>query len=349
MPNGSHGDWTPFRFPPYEADLEQTLMRAPRPTIRSIQSQRLVHVVRYAYELIPFYRRHWDKAGFHPDHIELIDDITRVPTWSTADQRESIEQYPPFGDYSVPIPSEDIAFMLSTSGTTGTPRLARVGKNDFPGMRDIFARAYRKIGLGPQDLLQITFTYAPLGAAWCCTWAAEEAGVGVLPASSGRTTSSERQVELMRLAGVTALIGTGSYLLHLADVAKRQGHDPSKFLVRKIITAGELSSVDTRKALEEMWAAEVYDLFGSVDTLTWSSIDCEASRAEHGRLGMHIWEDACILEVLDENGKPLPPGEYGEMCVTNWVWRSAPRSASAPATSSQSTTSLVDAVGRSRV
>ena len=32
-----------------------------------------------------------------------------------------------------------------------------------------------------------------------------------------------------------------------------------------------------------------------------------------------------MIEVLDENGKPVPPGVYGEMCVTSWVWRSSPK------------------------
>ena len=325
MSISSHIFPEPFRFARYDETLERDLMRAPRDQIRKYQSERLLHLVKYAYQKIPFYRELWDAAGFRPEGVQSIDDLPSIPTWNVNNQRASIEKNPPFGSYCTEDVRNDVAFMLSTSGTTGTPRLAMVGNSDLPGMMDIMSRAYRWIGLGPGDLIQITFTYAPLGAAWCCARAAQAAGVGVLASSSGRTTSSDRQIELMRLAGVTALIGTASYLLHLAEEARRMGYDPAMFKVRKVITAGELSSAATRKSLEEIWNARVYDLFGSVDTLTWSSLDCDASRAEHGALGMHIWEDACVIEVLDDNGKPVPPGEYGEMCVTSWVWRSSPK------------------------
>lgn len=84
----------PFRFPRYDARLEREFCRAPRERIRQIQFARLRHAVRYAYERVPFYRARWDKAGAHPD---------------------------------------DLAYILSTSGTTGVPRLVPVTHKDVPG------------------------------------------------------------------------------------------------------------------------------------------------------------------------------------------------------------------------
>src|SRR4029077_748949 len=139
--------------------------------------------------------------------------------------------------------------------------------------RDNMARCLHAFGLGSRDLIQVTFTYATMGAAWAFTWGAQGAGVGVLPASSGRTTDSVRQIDLMRRSGVTALAGTASFLLRLGEVAREQGFDPSTWPVRTVITAGELSSIGAPKSLEGMWGAKVYDLFGSVDTLTWGSMD----------------------------------------------------------------------------
>lgn len=314
-----------FRFPPYDAALEAELCRAPRDRIRQLQSERLVAAVRYSAERIPFYQRLWSEAGISVDEIRSIDDLARLPTWNVDDQRRSTEAAPPFGSHFAPLGPADIAYVLSTSGTTGTPRIVPVTFDDLPGLQDVMARCLRFVGLTAEDLLQVTFTYAPLGAAWACTWAAHGAGIGVVPASSGRTTSSERQIDLIRRAGVTALIGTPSFMLHLAETARSLDVDPAQLTVRRIITAGEISSPGTRAALERAWNAAVYDLYGTVDTLTWSSIDCEASRLEHGGLGMHIWEDACTIEVLDERQQPVAPGEYGEMTVTSWAWRSSPR------------------------
>lgn len=315
----------PFRFPKYSPELETHLSYASRERVRAIQSARLRHIVEHAAKEIPFYRDLWKREKVDIREIQTIDDLVKLPTWNVETQRRTIEECPPYGNcYSSELDG-DIAFMLSTSGTTGVPRLFPVGYKDLPGFQDIMARCYHSVGLTSRDLMQVTFTYATMGAAWACTWAAQGAGVGLLPASSGRTTESARQVDLIRRAGVTGLTGTASFILHLAEVAQRQGYDPSEWKVRTIITAGELASPGTRKAIEQAWGAKCYDLFGSVDTLTWSSIDCEASRAKHGALGMHMWEDACKIEVLDPDGKPVPPGEYGEMCITSWAWRTSPK------------------------
>jgi len=52
--------------------------------------ERLRQVTRYAYENAPFYRRVWDRAGFHPDHLESLEDFEeRVPV---LDDREVFRQ-----------------------------------------------------------------------------------------------------------------------------------------------------------------------------------------------------------------------------------------------------------------
>ncbi|MBV9784160.1 MAG: AMP-binding protein [Acidisphaera sp.] len=315
----------PFRFAGYGQDLEANLARAPVEVIRQCQAKRLLHVVRYAAETIPFYQDLWREAGADWRSVRSVDDLHDLPTWNVEHQRRNIEEKPPWGDCYNPEISDEIAMMLSTSGTTGTPRLFPVGYGDIPGMRDIMARCFHYLGLNNRDLLHVTFTYAPMGAAWAFTWAAQGAGIGLLPASSGRTTESRRQIDLIRRAGVTVLAGTASFLTRLAEVAVEEGQDPSAWKVRKIVIAGELASVGVRAKLESLWNAPVYDLFGSVDTLTWSSIDCEASRCAHGAIGAHIWQDACEIEVLDPEGNQVPDGEYGEMCITSWVWRSSPK------------------------
>ncbi|MGE0735118.1 MAG: phenylacetate--CoA ligase family protein [Alphaproteobacteria bacterium] len=315
----------PFRFPPYDAAFEKNLCRASRDEIRAVQSERIRHLAQYAYENVPFYRARWRHAGVNPQDIRSIDDLAKIPSWNVDDQRADMDAHPPFGSFYGADFANDTSFILSTSGTTGMPRLSAVSFRDMPGLKDNFGRVYRYLGLGPKDLMHITFTYATMGAAWACTWAAEAAGIGIVPASSGRITASERQIDLIRRAGVTAITGTASFILHLANTAIDLGYDPASWKVRTIITAGEIASESVRQRLEQLWGAKVFDLFGSVDALTWVCCDCEASRAVHGKLGMHIWEDICTVEILGADGRPLPSGEYGEMCITTWSLKTSPR------------------------
>ena len=57
-------------------------------------------LTRYAWEHAPFYRRKWDEAGFHPDHLRTLEDFeTKVPVITKRDLRDAQTRVPPFGDY----------------------------------------------------------------------------------------------------------------------------------------------------------------------------------------------------------------------------------------------------------
>jgi phenylacetate-CoA ligase len=44
---------------------------------------------------------------------------------------------------------------------------------------------------------------------------------------------------------------------------------------------------------------------------TFYAAECEAYS------GLHFWEDAFIVEVLDGRNEPLPAGETGKLTITN--------------------------------
>mgnify|MGYP006385861017 len=50
-----------------------------RESLRRLQSERLVHIVRYTYENVEFYRKRMDEAGVKPEDIRSIDDISKLP------------------------------------------------------------------------------------------------------------------------------------------------------------------------------------------------------------------------------------------------------------------------------
>ena len=99
--------WT---FPPrYDADyrppagsrywfpVRETMPAAERD--RAILG-RLQALTRYAWDHAPFYRRKWDEAGFHPDHLRTLEDFeTKVPVITKRDLRDAQARLPPFGDY----------------------------------------------------------------------------------------------------------------------------------------------------------------------------------------------------------------------------------------------------------
>ena len=83
--------------------------------------------------------------------------------------------------------------------------------------------------------------------------------------------------------------------------------------IRKIIVAGELGgSIDaTRKAIEDLWGAEVYDFYGLSDIFGACAAQCEYHD------GLHIAENHILVETIDiHTGEVLPDGEVGELVFT---------------------------------
>ena len=90
-------DYLPPADSPYWFPVRETMPPAERE--RAIL-ERLRQVTRYAYDTSPFYRRKWDDAGFHPDHLRSLEDFeSKVPVITKKDLRDAQSRVPPFGDY----------------------------------------------------------------------------------------------------------------------------------------------------------------------------------------------------------------------------------------------------------
>jgi phenylacetate-CoA ligase len=286
---------------------------------------RLVSAYRRAWDHNAFYRGLWEKRGLTRESLTGRDDLGLLPTCDITDMRRSIAEKPPFGSHSSLRPDDRVVMIQTTGGTSGFPRPILVGETDVPGIADIAARVLASIGMGPGDVFQVTPTYSTHGAAWIATWGAQKLGATLLPTSSGTTTPSIRQVEMMQMFGTTVLFVTPAYARILAETAIDRGIDPRGLPVRTLLIAGEVTTPHARNQLAQKWGAEVYDLYGTMETLVWSSSDCAASAREGGALGMHISDDAIVIEVLDDDGQPCASGQYGDMTVTSWINGAAPK------------------------
>ena len=61
--------------------------------------------------------------------------------------------------------------------------------------------------------------------------------------------------------------------------------------------------------LEEVWGAKIYSTYASSETIT-SFCECTAQR------GGHLHPDLAVVEIVNEQGEVLAPGETGEVVVT---------------------------------
>lgn len=86
--------------------------------------------------------------------------------------------------------------------------------------------------------------------------------------------------------------------------------------LRLVLPDSELLTDQGRQVLERDFGVPVFDEYSAYEVLTM------ASQCRHG--GMHIDEDRVWVEVLDEDGRPLPEGEEGDVVVTHFRERAMP-------------------------
>jgi len=296
------------------------VFRVSRDEIRARQEQRFLQTVRRGWE-IPFFRRHWGAVGLEPGDIRGLDDLTRLPPYTVKELRESIERAPPFGDFMGISPSDGarMPLVLQTSGgTTGLPRPMLYAPRDRETMAILGGRRFALHGVQPGDRMMVTYSLglgnggmAPREAIWRYT--------GAIPVmtGSGASTPTRRQIEIAKAWKVNVILGFPSYLRHLAIVAKEEmGIDPHSLGIR---TLGSHLGQEDRKRIEDLWNAPCHDSYGTHESGMMA--------AECGeRAGMHIQEDAVILEIADtETGEVLPEGKKGAVYITTLYRWGAPQ------------------------
>lgn len=290
--------------------------RLSRDELARIQGDGLRMLVRRAWDHIPFYQRMWKKQGFSPDDVKTVEDVAKIPFVTKKDIAESLEQFPPYGDYQGDFPS--IRIQAST-GSTGKPKPIFHTRNDWRNIASLWARRLYAQGIRSRDVVQIAFAYTLFIVGFTSTEGAMKLGALVVPTGSGAVTPSERQIQVAYDWGITVIGCTGSYMLNLAEVARQMGYDPKRdFKVRISFHTAEALTQAMRMEIQESWGCRAYDNYGSVETgaPTW---ECEQQH------GLHISEDSYIFEVIDpRTGDAVADGKEGELVVTTLFKEAAP-------------------------
>lgn len=304
-------DWERLirEYPPPPGFFEDLFYQWSREDIERVQEERFLAQVRRAWD-VPFYRRLWSQAGIGPSDIQGLADLQKLPIYSVEDYRASIERCPPFGDYQGVYfrdGERDPLRVFTSGGTTGKPRPMIYTSWDWEVYSIMLARVYYLHGVRPGDVVQVPMTYGLhvggfVGDHTVWRWL----GCVPVPTSSGLTTPTRRQVEILRDWGVTATCGFPDYFVHLAAVARQMGLDPARdFKMRVFSLTGDTASV-----MAAWPGAQAYDFFGANE---YGMVAAEC----HERGGLHFWEDAVIPEIVDvDTTGPLGPGQKGNLVIT---------------------------------
>jgi len=254
-----------------------------------------------------FVRSKWQAAGVSSaDDLRGWDDFRRLPFTVKRELAADQAAHPPFGT-NLTYPLERYVRVHQTSGTTGTPIRWLETPESWAWWARCWAMVLAGAGVTPADRVFFPFSFGLFVGFWGGFEGARALGALAIPAGG---LDSPTRLALMEALGVTVLVCTPSYALHLVETARERGLDPRKLPVRTTIHAGEpgagIPSVRTR--IEDAWGARAFDHAGMTEVGAYS-YEC----AEQA--GLHVNEAEYIAEVVDPGTGE--PARDGELVLTN--------------------------------
>ncbi|MDP6209588.1 MAG: AMP-binding protein [SAR324 cluster bacterium] len=290
--------------------FEESVETLPRKALETLQIEKLCSMLEQIYGRNRFYTDKFNAAGIHPDSIQTLDDLKRLPLTSKSELVQAQSDALPFGSNTTFKESAYSRFH-QTSGTTGTPLRVL----DTPESWDWWGRCWGYVlagaGLTENDRLFVPFSFGPFIGFWAAVEGSQNINAMMIP---GGGRDSLQRLHLMKELGATAMCCTPTYALRLAEVAQESSFDLSEIPLRTLIHAGEPGAnvPATKVRIESVWNAKCYDHAGA------SEIGAHSFECEIQPNGTHVTESEFIVEVLNpETLEPVPAGEQGELIITN--------------------------------
>jgi phenylacetate-CoA ligase len=265
------------------------------------QVWKLRDLIGMAYHNSPFYRRLFDQHSVQPDNLRGIEDLKQLPIL----EKQMLRETDPLDVVTVQpdTDSDEIDWMEElTSGSTGHPlRILRTWR-DLYYIKAKVIRAFGQTGFRfyhRQAVLKSSVE-SLTGRHWF-----ERLGV-LRKYWLSVTDTPEENLARLRQIRPQHLHGYPSGLLSIAEMLRTRGE---ALYIPMICTGAEVLDPVVRRLIAESFNAEVFDLYGTreVGNIAW---ECRAHQ------GMHVNDDALIVELLDDEGNEVSDGSEGEVVVT---------------------------------
>jgi len=280
---------------------------------RTLQAKRVRQIVTHAFESVPFYREWMARQGMTPAAFQTVEDLARLPL---IDREDLMRQPEAFRSEAV---RRERSFMLRTSGTSGAPAEFRHDRRSMV-LNIAYGRRERAVvetlkGADPSRLV-VAFRhphgeYSRVHEYYRRTLLVPPRRTEHLVIES-TAHPIERNIELLHRLRPAVVSAHGSYLgpllLH-PETLRPGGWRPAA-----AIYTADAPSENELAQLRGDWGIRVQSRYRSGEALK-IAFSCEAEE------GLHIHPDLCAVTVVDDQGRPLPPGDSGDIVISNLLDR----------------------------
>jgi phenylacetate-coenzyme A ligase PaaK-like adenylate-forming protein len=294
------------------------LDRWPRADVLAFQRERLRELLRHAVEHSPYYRealgsdapdRPLESLPTLPKPL-LMEQFDRVVTDPQL-RRSDLEAFLDRADAGAAYLGRYHIF--STAGTTGVPGIFVYSQVEFAEWISVCLAALARVGVTPQTRLVAIGAPSALHITRRL-FAVFQAGREGAP----RLAVTNPLAEIVAALDAYQPEVIVSYPSIMAALADEQLEGRLAISPRVAIMGSEVLTDDAARRIEAAWGIPALNVYASTEAPPIATSAPE-------NVGMHVWESNLVLEVVDVDNRPIPPGERGvKVLVTNLANRTQP-------------------------
>jgi phenylacetate-CoA ligase len=290
-------------------DMERTQWLSPE-HLEEFRVKRLRTFLADVDKHVPYFRNFFRDMAFDPSSIQSTSDITSLPFLTKDLIRANTDRL-----------KSDVAHSLvrfNTGGSSGEPLIFYLGNERVS--HDVAAkwRATRwwNVDIGDPEIV-VWGSPIELGSQDKVRMIRDHVmRTKLIPAFEMSEEKLDIFLRAIRTMRPKMLFGYPSALSHIARHADAKGICMDDLGIRVAFTTSERLYDEQRQQIASTFACRVANGYGGRDS-GFIAHECPSG-------GMHITAEDLIVEIIDSEGKVLPPSQSGEIVITHLATKDFP-------------------------
>jgi len=274
--------------------------------IKSFQEEKLQIALQYLQSNSPYYQRLFSKNHIDVKKVRTIEDLTTIP----FTEKKDLQLYN--ADFRC-CPKDKVIDYVTTSGTLGEPVTFECTEKDLQRLAFNEKKSFECAGVCPGDIVQLMVTIDKRFMAGLAYFLGlREMGAGVVRVGNG---IPELQWDTIQRIKPNTIMCVPSFIPRLIQFAEEHNIDYKHSSIKRIIGIGE-GLRDQRfnlsllgKAIKSKWDVQLFATYSSTE------MGATFSECPYG-CGGHLHPELIIVEIIGDDGLPVPDGQPGEIVVT---------------------------------
>ncbi len=287
--------------------------RWPRARLEAYQQHALQICRAYAYVHSPFYQRF--HAGLMDRPLHELPVLTKAMVLEQFDDLVT-DRRVTFADVQAYLAKKDASRrfldryqVMATSGSTGQPGIFLTDPEELAVVMHTYTRFEEWGGVTPASKAAVVASLAPAQMSSQFPITIDGQRVPRIHLSASHPIAS--LVEQLNDWQPDTMFWYASIASALAT---EQRNGRLQIAPTAIFCSAETLTAETRRRLEETWQRQLFHVYATTEGGVLAA-ECDYHQ------GMHVFEDCAIVEVVDADNRPVPPGEQGEKVLLTSLFR----------------------------